>query len=191
MFIRTAAIYIALILSIIVTLLVVEEYIPPQLQMKINTNISILKFKLYKVYDKLYNKEKEYEISVKLEKKKPNKFPVSRLVEYLPLQDNEYINYHEEENTNRDEDICKINDSKTTIQFTIKEKNIPLKKKIFNKKNQSHISRDKFFNQYLDLKKIGINKYKTPQMERKMDGNKEYVEMNLKGKLRYVGKKYI
>jgi len=187
MFIRTAAIYITLILSIIVTLLIMEEYIPPQIQMRINTNISILKFKLYKVYDKLYSREKEYEISVKLEKKKPSKFPVSRLAEYLPLQDNEYINYQEVGNTNSDEGICKINDSKPTIRFTIKEKNVSLKKKIFNKKDQGHVSRNKFFNQYLDLKKTGINKYKTPQMERKMDGNKEYVEMNLKGKLRYVG----
>jgi len=164
-----------------------EDYVPPKIQMKINTNISILKFKIYKIYDKIYNKEKEYEISVKLEKKRPNKLPISRLVEYLPLQDDKYINYHENENVISDEDICLINDSKTTIQFTIREKNLSLKKKIFKEKNQSHISRNKFFNKYLHLKKIGINKYRTPKMERKMDGNKEYVEMNLKGKLRYVG----
>jgi len=186
MFIRTAAVYVSLILSVLVTILIIQEYIPPQLKMKIDTNLSLCQYKLFNYFDKLFNKEKEYEISVKLAKGKP-KSEISRLMEYLPLQDNEFINYRETENNDEDANICLINDSKATIQFTIKEKNLSLKEKIFKERTESKISKDKFFNKYMDLKINGVDKYRTPQMERKMDGDKEYVEMNLKGKLRYVG----
>ncbi|ORX55352.1 hypothetical protein BCR36DRAFT_281640 [Piromyces finnis] len=155
--------------------------------MKINTNLSTYKFKLHKFYDNIINKEKEYEISVKLSKKVPKESQISRLIDYLPLQDDEFINYHENNNTENDEDLCLINDSKTTIQFTIQEKNLSLKKKIFKERTESNISKDKFFSKYMDLKVNGVDKYKIPQMEKKMDGDKEYIELNLKGKLRYVG----
>jgi len=187
MFIRRAAVYFSLILSVIVTLLIVEDYLPPHIKMKIDTNLSLCKFKLLNLYDKFYHKEKEYEISVKLAKKELKDTHISRLIDYLPIQGDEFINYHENEYVENDEEICLINDSKATIQFTIKEKNKPLKKKIFKEKNESNISKNKFFNKYMDLKVNGVDKYRTPQMERKMDGNKEYIELNLKGKLHYVG----
>jgi len=192
MFIRTAAVYISLFLSIIVTLLILHEYIPPRIQIMIDTNLSLYKYKLHNLYEKFYNKEKEYEISVKLAKKKSdsNNVRISRLIEYLPLQNDEFINYREKERNNEEQDICIINDSKATIQFTIQEKNLSFKRKIFKERTESNISKDKFFNKYMDLKINGVNKYKTPQMERKMDGDKEYVEMKLKGKLRYVGTNY-
>jgi len=155
--------------------------------MRIDTNLSLCKFKLLNFYDKIYNKEKEYEISVKLTKKVPKETEISRLIDYLPLQDDEFINYHEEENVEDDEDLCLINDSKATIQFTIKEKNLPLKKKLFKERTESKKAKDKFFSKYMDLKVNGMDKYKTPQMERKMDGDKEYIELNLQGKLHYVG----
>lgn len=134
MFIRRAAVYFSLILSVIVTLLIVEDYLPPHIKMKIDTNLSLCKFKLLNLYDKFYHKEKEYEISVKLAKKELKDTHISRLIDYLPIQGDEFINYHENEYVENDEEICLINDSKATIQFTIKEKNKPLKKKIFKEK---------------------------------------------------------
>ncbi|OUM60110.1 hypothetical protein PIROE2DRAFT_63355 [Piromyces sp. E2] len=131
----------------------------------------------------MYNREKEYEITVKIEKRVPKETQISRLIDYLPLEGDEFINYREIEN-----DLCLINDSKPTIQFTIQEKNLSLKKKIFKERTESNISKDKFFNKYMDLKVNGVDKYRTPEMERKMDGDKEYIEMDLKGKLHYVGK---
>jgi len=188
MFIRTAAVYISLILSVIVTLLIAEEYLPPKMKMRIDTGVSVCKLRLLHLYDKVWNKEKEYEITVKLEKRVPKDAPISRLMDYLPLQqENVYINYHEDDTAEKDNDLCLIHDSKATIQFTIQEKDVPLKKKIFKERSESKLSKDKFFNKYMDLKINGVDKYKTPQMERKMDGNKEYIELNLKGKLRYVG----
>jgi len=186
MFIRTAAVYISLILSVLVTLLLIQEYIPSNLHIIINSNLSIFKYKLLNIYDKLFNIEKEYEISVEFSTKESNNTKISRLIEYLPLQNNEYINYYE--NDNEENDICLIDHSKPTIQFTIKEKNLSLKKRILKERKENNIAKDKFFNKYMDLKIHGTDKYKTPPMERKMDGEKEYVEMNLKGKLRYVGK---
>ncbi|KAG4106364.1 hypothetical protein H8356DRAFT_1286734 [Neocallimastix lanati (nom. inval.)] len=185
MFIRTAAVYISLILSVLVTLLLIQEYIPSNLHIIINSNLSIFKYKLLNIYDKLFNIEKEYEISVEFSTKESNNTKISRLIEYLPLQNNEYINYYE--NDNEENDICLIDHSKPTIQFTIKEKNLSLKKRILKERKENNIAKDKFFNKYMDLKIHGTDKYKTPPMERKMDGEKEYVEMNLKGKLRYVG----
>eukprot|EP00833_Pecoramyces_ruminatium_P002100 jgi/Orpsp1_1/1176132/evm.model.c7180000056517.1 len=186
MFIRRAAVYVSLILCVLVTLLIMQEYVPQKLQIMINTNLSFFKYKLINFYDKICNIEKEYEISVELSKKKINNSQISRLSEYLPLQDNEYINYHEV-NEKEEKDICLINHSKPIIQFTIKEKNLPLKKKILKKRTENTVLKDNFFNKYMDLKINGVDKYKSPRMERKMDGEKEYVEMNLKGKLRYVG----
>jgi len=183
MVIRTAVVYISLILTILVTFLILQEFVPTNIEIIINSNWSLCKYKILSFYDKIYNKEKEYEISVQLSSKNSDNSKISRLIDYLPLQNDEYINYYEEEENK----ICLINHSKPTIQFTIKEKNLSFKKKIFKERTENNISKDQFFNKYLDLKIHGVDKYKTPQMERKMDGDKEYIDMNLKGKLRYVG----
>jgi len=178
MFIRTAVVYISLILTILVTFLILQEFVPTNIEIIINSNWSLCKYKILSFYDKIYNKEKEYEISVQLSSKNSDNSKISRLIDYLPLQNDEYINYYEEEENK----ICLINHSKPTIQFTIKEKNLSFKKKIFKERTENNISKDQFFNKYLDLKIHGVDKYKTPQMERKMDGDKEYIDMNLKGK---------
>jgi len=188
MSLRTAAVYVSLILCVLVTFMIVHEYVPRKIRMRVNTNLSFYKFKFFNYYDKFYNDEKEYEISVKLSKKKPDNAQFSRLLDYLPFQNNEYINYYENNNETEEKDICLINHSKPTIQFTIQEKKKSLKEKLLKRKADSNTLKNNFFNKYMDLKINGVDKYnKALRMEKKMDGDKEYVEMKLKGKLRYVG----